>query len=65
MQKCLEAYKEVKHLVTVIKVKSHIGEPGNEVADYLAKQALINKVMDWSECDHTTNIEKIIRTGSV
>lgn len=48
IMKCFSLYKEVKHLVKLEKVKSHIGELGNELADRMAIAGFLAKEKEWA-----------------
>lgn len=48
IQECFAIYKRVKHLTTFEKVKSHIGETGNELADRMAIHGFKEKAKDWT-----------------
>lgn len=57
---CFEVYQRVKHLTTFEKVKSHIGETGNELADRMAIQGFKEKVEGWEVFD-SSDIDEILK----
>lgn len=46
-EKAFNLYKKAKPLIKLQKVKSHIGEVGNELADRMAIYGLKNKIKEW------------------
>lgn len=60
VKSCFEAYIKVKHLMRFEKVKSHIGETGNELADRMAISGFKDAVVDW-EAYNSTDIERVLR----
>lgn len=60
VEACFEEYKKVKSKVNIVKVKSHIGELGNELADRMAINSSNTKTEDWTEYTDR-NIEEILK----
>lgn len=60
VKKCFEVYKRVKNLTKLEKVKSHIGETGNELADRMGIQALKDKIEGW-QVYNSSNIEEVLK----
>lgn len=58
--KCFQAYQKVQEQVQIEKVKAHIGELGNELADRMAIHAVKNKIKDWEEYTNK-DIEAILK----
>lgn len=59
VEKCFNLYKSIKHITTLEKVKSHIGEVGNELADRMAIHSVKEKSKEWLSYDNH-NINKIL-----
>jgi hypothetical protein len=57
---CLDARNKAGAATTLVKVKSHSGQRGNEAADALAKQAVRG---DCTEAEVTTPLEELTRFG--
>lgn len=60
IQKCMMAYQKVKDRVVLEKVKAHIGERGNELADRMAIMAVLKKQVDWVTYEET-DINKVLK----
>lgn len=58
---CFKAYKQVEKITTIIKVKAHIGELGNELADRMAIKAVLDKQEEWTSYDNTNDIESLLK----
>lgn len=60
VQKAFELYKTIKSGAEILKVKAHIGEEGNEIADRMAIFAVKTKELSWKEYK-SKDIEEILK----